>query len=183
MSTREYGSGCERCASHGKSVHAFYKGLSNDEILEKFPPTTRKWVQEIIDASASASSGAPSSAVVANLQSQIVALSAQFGSSRIASSTAAASDFVVNDGSYCDTVAALTSGAAPPRAQSFDVSMVESVAAFTGCSRNETFTSLMQCGGQAPGLVTRTCAPSRTREPCRRHIAPATRRPRSASSR
>ena len=77
MSARECGSSCERCASHGKSVYDFYKDLSVSEILDKFPPIARKWVQEIIDAPASpASSGAPSSAVVADLQNQITTLSA-----------------------------------------------------------------------------------------------------------
>ena len=63
MSARDCGSGCERCASHGKSVYDFYKGMSMGEILDKFPFSARKWVQKIIGASVSpASSRAPSSA-------------------------------------------------------------------------------------------------------------------------
>ena len=37
MDARDCGSSCERCASHGKSVYEFYKGLSESEILDKFP--------------------------------------------------------------------------------------------------------------------------------------------------
>ena len=65
---RDCGSSCERCASRGKPVYEFYKGLLDAEIFDKFPQTARKRVQEIIDASTSpASSSAPASAVMADL--------------------------------------------------------------------------------------------------------------------
>ena len=42
LSGRECSSGCERCASHNKAVREFHKGLSDDAILEKFPPSARR---------------------------------------------------------------------------------------------------------------------------------------------
>ena len=68
VNSRDCGSSCERCASHGKSVYEFYKSLSDAEILYKFQQNARKWIQEIIDAPTSpASSSAPPSALVADL--------------------------------------------------------------------------------------------------------------------
>ena len=49
------------------------------------------------------------------------------------------------DSGCCNTVGAPTPCAALPKAQSFDFAMMESTAAYTGCSQNEAFASLMQC--------------------------------------
>ena len=115
LGARDCGSSCERCASHGKSLREFHKGLSGTDIPDKFPPTARKWVREIIDTLASpASSDVPSSAVVADLQSQIAALPVQFGSSPIVSPPTAAGGFTTSDNCCRNTVAALTSNTAPP---------------------------------------------------------------------
>ena len=158
MSARDCGSGCERYASHGKSVYEFYKGLSGTEILDKFPGTARKWVQEIIDASASSvSPSAPPPAAVTDQQNQIAALPARFGSSLITSPPAAANDFITSDSGCCNAIAALASYVVPPKAQSFDLTMVENVVAYTGCSRNEAFESLMQSGSD----MSRACEKAR----------------------
>ena len=87
---------------------------------------------------------------MADLQNQITALSAQFGSSRVTSPPAAANNFITSDSGCCNTVSTLAPYVAPPKTQSFNLSMVESVVAYTGCSRNEPFESLMQCGGDMP---------------------------------
>ena len=153
MGVRDCGSSYECCASHNKSLHEFYKVFSGTAILDKFPYSTRKWTNENIEASASRSTlvppSAPSPAVVADLQNQIAALSAQFGSSRITLPPAAvgANEFITSDSGCCYTVGALAPYVARQKAQSFDSVMVESVVAYTGCSQNEAFASLMQCEG------------------------------------
>ena len=42
MGARDCGSSCECCVSHCKSVYEFYKGLPDNEILDKFPQTALK---------------------------------------------------------------------------------------------------------------------------------------------
>ena len=148
MGARDCGSSYERCASHDKSVYAFYKGLSETGILDKFQQTARKWAKEILGALAlSVSSSALSSAVVTDLQNKIAALSAQFDGTRTISPPTAANDFITSDRGCCNTVCALASHVVTPKTQSLDLSMVENVVAYTGCLWDEAFESLMQNSG------------------------------------
>ena len=84
------------------------------------------------------------------MQNQNTVLSARFGSSQITSPPTAASGFTTSDRGCCNIVAALVSYSASPKAQPFDLSMVENAVAYTGCARNEAFESLMQSGGDMP---------------------------------
>ena len=59
-----------------------------------------------------------------------------FDGSQITSPPAAADGFITSGSGCCSTVAALAPYIVPPKAQSFDLSMVESVVAQTGCSLN-----------------------------------------------
>ena len=111
---RECGSGCERCASHNEAVRKFYKDLSDDAVLDKFPSSTRKWAKDLRRAGVVGHAGVAGCADLGGGdrpaepdRGLISAPLATFGSG----------DFIPSNSGYCNTAAALTPYAAPPTVQ------------------------------------------------------------------